>query len=124
MEEEPQALPPTPPELARVFSLVQAATKRGGRLLAFYNGGPGAGASQTWRHVQFVEGESPVEAWVRNVTFERKGESGEVERRAGRGARRGVERCDVHELRGAGLACRSRDTAASGIPLPRPVSCS
>lgn len=74
VEEEPQALPPTPPELARVYSLVQASAKRGGRLLAFYNGGPGAGASQKWRHVQFVEGEAPLEAWVRNLSFERKGE--------------------------------------------------
>lgn len=74
MEEEPQSLPPTPPELARAYSLVQAASKKGGKLLAFYNGGPGAGASQTWRHVQFVEGDAPVEEWVRKISFERKGE--------------------------------------------------
>lgn len=44
------------------------------KLLAFYNGGPGAGASQTWRHLQFIEipsGTSPVEEWTREISFER-----------------------------------------------------
>ncbi|WVQ74023.1 hypothetical protein IAR50_003604 [Cryptococcus sp. DSM 104548] len=74
---QPQDLPPTPPQLASAYSLLLAASRNPSNpanLLAFYNGGPGAGASQTWRHIQFVNvsnGRAPVEDWVQNVTFER-----------------------------------------------------
>lgn len=46
-------------------------------MLAFYNGGEGAGASQKWRHLQFVEapgGKAPVEEWIQGAQFERLGE--------------------------------------------------
>ncbi|WOO84611.1 Protein APA1 [Vanrija pseudolonga] len=75
-EEQPQALPPTPGQLARTYSILQAAARSSPsqRLLAFYNGGPGAGASQRWRHVQFIDakGGVPLDDWVRGVTFERQ----------------------------------------------------
>ncbi|KAK8844626.1 hypothetical protein IAR55_006473 [Kwoniella newhampshirensis] len=74
---QPQSLPPTPPQLALAYSILLAASRhptRPRRLLAFYNGGEGAGASQKWRHLQFVEvpgGRAPVEEWVQGVTFDR-----------------------------------------------------
>jgi hypothetical protein len=41
------------------------------RLLAFYNGGTGAGASQSWRHLQVISVNerlgAPVETWMRGV---------------------------------------------------------
>lgn len=46
--------------------------------MAFYNGGKGAGASQAWRHIQLIEvpgGQAPVEEWVRDIKFDRQGES-------------------------------------------------
>lgn len=45
-------------------------------MLAFYNGGEGAGASQKWRHLQFVEvpgGRAPVEEWIQGMQFDRLG---------------------------------------------------
>lgn len=48
-------------------------------MLAFYNGGEGAGASQTWRHLQAVEvpgnDGAPLEEWVEGMEVERKGAS-------------------------------------------------
>lgn len=45
-------------------------------MLAFYNGGTGAGASQSWRHLQCIETDpmygSPIEEWVRDLQVERK----------------------------------------------------
>lgn len=60
-----------------MYSLLQAGQRASPpqRLFAFYNGGPGAGASQRWRHVQFIEGPVPVEDWCSNLTFERNGRS-------------------------------------------------
>ncbi|BEI90381.1 uncharacterized protein CcaverHIS019_0304510 [Cutaneotrichosporon cavernicola] len=69
--EEPQSLPPTPGQLAQTFAFILAANRERRDLLAFYNGGPGAGASQRWRHLQFVEARAPIESWVRGMTFER-----------------------------------------------------
>ncbi|WWD22822.1 hypothetical protein CI109_107316 [Kwoniella shandongensis] len=72
-----QSLPPTPPQLALAYSILLSAARhptRPRRLLAFYNGGEGAGASQKWRHLQFVEvpgGRAPVEEWVQGVSFDR-----------------------------------------------------
>ncbi|WVR03402.1 hypothetical protein IAU60_000393 [Kwoniella sp. DSM 27419] len=74
---QPQNLPPTPPQLATAYNLIQAASRhptRPKRLLGFYNGGEGAGASQTWRHFQVVEvpgGRAPVEEWVQGVQVDR-----------------------------------------------------
>jgi ATP adenylyltransferase len=73
VEDQPQNLPPTPAQLARVYSILQAGVKARRPLFAFYNGGPGAGASQPWRHVQFIDGPVPIEDWVRDVVFERDG---------------------------------------------------
>ena len=45
--------------------------------MAFYNGGEGAGASQKWRHVQFIEtpgGRAPIEEWTDGVRFDRMDE--------------------------------------------------
>jgi len=46
-------------------------------MLAFYNGGEGAGASQTWRHLQCVEVPgnegAPLEEWIEDLEVERKG---------------------------------------------------
>lgn len=70
--EQSQSLPPTPGQLARAYSLLQASARNNKRLLAFYNGGPGAGASQRWRHIQFIEATPPVEQWCRSLTFERQ----------------------------------------------------
>jgi len=48
-------------------------------MMAFYNGGEGAGASQTWRHLQCIEVPSmegaPIEEWVEDLEVERKGQS-------------------------------------------------
>jgi ATP adenylyltransferase len=74
VEEEPQSLPPTPGQLAQAYAFLLAASRERRDLLAFYNGGPGAGASQRWRHLQFVEARAPVESWVRGMVFERPGE--------------------------------------------------
>lgn len=74
--EAPQSLPPTPDQLAHAYSFLQAASRERKDLLAFYNGGPGAGASQRWRHIQFVEARAPVTEWVRSMVFERQGECG------------------------------------------------
>ncbi|BEI82587.1 hypothetical protein CcaverHIS002_0304550 [Cutaneotrichosporon cavernicola] len=63
--------PPTPGQLAQTFAFILAANRERRDLLAFYNGGPGAGASQRWRHLQFVEARAPIESWVRGMTFER-----------------------------------------------------
>ncbi|KLT41632.1 hypothetical protein CC85DRAFT_275746 [Cutaneotrichosporon oleaginosum] len=71
VEEEPQSLPPTPGQLAQAYAFLLAASRERRDLLAFYNGGPGAGASQRWRHIQFVEARPPVESWVRSMVFER-----------------------------------------------------
>lgn len=73
MVEQPQSLPPTPGQIARVYSFLQAAARKNpsAPLLAFYNSGPGAGASQRWRHVQFVQASPPVLDWCRRLTFER-----------------------------------------------------
>ncbi|KAI9632126.1 ATP adenylyltransferase-domain-containing protein [Dioszegia hungarica] len=75
---QPQSLPPTPHQLALAYTVLVASARhptRPRKLLAFYNGGPGAGASQTWRHLQFIEigSEStlPLEEWTREITFER-----------------------------------------------------
>ncbi|CAD6574181.1 MAG: bifunctional AP-4-A phosphorylase/ADP sulfurylase [Tremellales sp. Tagirdzhanova-0007] len=74
---EPQSLPPTPHQLALAYTILLSASRhptRPRRLLAFYNGGEGAGASQTWRHLQFVEtpgGRAPVEEWVQGMKFDR-----------------------------------------------------
>ncbi|KIR52043.1 hypothetical protein I315_05333 [Cryptococcus gattii Ru294] len=74
---QPQALPPTPPQLALAYNILLAASRhpiRPSKMLAFYNGGEGAGASQKWRHLQFVEapgGKAPVEEWIQGVQFER-----------------------------------------------------
>jgi ATP adenylyltransferase/5',5'''-P-1,P-4-tetraphosphate phosphorylase II len=47
-------------------------------MMAFYNGGEGAGASQTWRHLQCIEVPSmegaPIEEWVEDLEVERKGQ--------------------------------------------------
>lgn len=79
-EYEPQSLPPTPHQLALAYLILVAAARhptRPRRLLAFYNGGEGAGASQRWRHLQFVElkGRAPVEEWTDNVQFQKRGTS-------------------------------------------------
>jgi ATP adenylyltransferase len=39
--------------------------------LAFYNSNAVAGASQPWRHIQFIEtpGPAPVEEWCRGIDF-------------------------------------------------------
>ncbi|WWC85676.1 uncharacterized protein L201_000542 [Kwoniella dendrophila CBS 6074] len=74
---QPQALPPTPPQIAIAYNILLAALRhptRSRKLLGFYNGGEGAGASQKWRHLQFVEcpgGRSPIEDWCQGVTFSR-----------------------------------------------------
>ena len=79
-EYQSQSLPPTPHQLALAYLILIAAARhpnRPRRLLAFYNGGVGAGASQSWRHLQFVEvpgGRAPVEEWTDSVMFERPGE--------------------------------------------------
>ncbi|ORY22984.1 ATP adenylyltransferase-domain-containing protein [Naematelia encephala] len=77
---QPQNLPPTPPQLALAHQILVAASRhptRPRRLLAFYNGGEGAGASQKWRHLQFIEvpgGRAPVEEWVQGVRFDQPNE--------------------------------------------------
>lgn len=76
-EYEPQALPPTPHQLALAYLLMVAAARhpsRPRRLMAFYNGGEGAGASQSWRHLQFIETKdrAPIEDWTDGVKFGRK----------------------------------------------------
>ncbi|KAK4687820.1 sulfate adenylyltransferase (ADP) / ATP adenylyltransferase, partial [Tremellales sp. Uapishka_1] len=75
---QPQSLPPTPHQLALAHSILVAASKHPTnprRLLAFYNGGSRAGASQNWRHIQFVDvskvGKAPVEEWVQGLSFDR-----------------------------------------------------
>ncbi|WVQ93936.1 hypothetical protein IAU59_001014 [Kwoniella sp. CBS 9459] len=75
---QPQSLPPTPPQLALAYNLIQAASRhpaRPKRLLGFYNGGEGAGASQSWRHFQMIEvpggSRAPVEEWVQGVQADR-----------------------------------------------------
>ncbi|OCF33148.1 hypothetical protein I316_05193 [Kwoniella heveanensis BCC8398] len=74
---QPQSLPPTPPQLVLAYNLIQAASRhptRPKRLLGFYNGGEGAGASQSWRHFQVIEvpgGRAPVEEWVQGVQVDR-----------------------------------------------------
>jgi len=73
---EPQALPPTPHQLALAYLLMIAAARhptRPRKLMAFYNGGEGAGASQRWRHLQFVElkDRAPIEEWTDMVKFNR-----------------------------------------------------
>ena len=79
-EHQPQSMPPTPHQLALAYTLLLAASRhpvRPRKLLAFYNGGAGAGASQTWRHLQFVEvpgGRAPVEEWAAGLNIDRKGE--------------------------------------------------
>ena len=77
----PQNLPPTPHQLALAYTTLLSASRhpiRLRRLLAFYNGGEGAGASQKWRHIQFVEtsgGRAPVEEWVQGIRVDRPGET-------------------------------------------------
>ncbi|WVF66315.1 hypothetical protein IAT40_001055 [Kwoniella sp. CBS 6097] len=75
---QPQSLPPTPPQLVLAYNLIQAASRhpsRPKRLLGFYNGGEGAGASQSWRHFQLIEVpggiRAPVEEWVQGVQIDR-----------------------------------------------------
>ncbi|OWZ32838.1 hypothetical protein C347_02633 [Cryptococcus neoformans AD2-60a] len=74
---QPQDLPPTPPQLALAYNILLAASRhptRPSKMLAFYNGGEGAGASQKWRHLQFVEvpgGRAPVEEWIQGMQFDR-----------------------------------------------------
>lgn len=79
---EPQALPPTPHQIALAYLILVAAARhptRPRKLLAFYNGGEGAGASQKWRHLQFIEipngGRAPVEEWTDVMRFDRQGPS-------------------------------------------------
>nr|XP_019048580.1 hypothetical protein I302_02352 [Kwoniella bestiolae CBS 10118]OCF27510.1 hypothetical protein I302_02352 [Kwoniella bestiolae CBS 10118] len=74
---QPQSLPPTPPQMALAYNILLTALRhptRSRKLLGFYNGGEGAGASQKWRHLQFVEvpgGRAPVEEWCQSVQFSR-----------------------------------------------------
>ncbi|WRT63522.1 uncharacterized protein IL334_000427 [Kwoniella shivajii] len=74
---QPQSLPPTPPQIALAYNILLSASRhptRPRKLLGFYNGGEGAGASQKWRHLQFVEcpgGRAPIEDWVQGVQFPR-----------------------------------------------------
>ncbi|GMK56959.1 hypothetical protein CspeluHIS016_0307990 [Cutaneotrichosporon spelunceum] len=70
VEEEPQSVPPTPGQLAQTFAFLVAASRERRDLVAFYNGGPGGGASQRWRHVQFIDARPPVDTWVRGMTFD------------------------------------------------------
>ncbi|EIW73171.1 hypothetical protein M231_07447 [Tremella mesenterica] len=73
---EPQSLPPTPHQIALAYTILLAASRHPAkprRMLAFYNGGVGAGASQSWRHIQLVDVvRPPVEDWFAGVKFERK----------------------------------------------------
>lgn len=79
--DESQALPPTPAELLTTYNMLLAASEHPDaprRCFAFYNGGPGAGASQSWRHLQVIEvpkrAGAPVEGWVSRLQVETKGE--------------------------------------------------
>ncbi|KAL7420288.1 bifunctional AP-4-A phosphorylase/ADP sulfurylase [Cryptotrichosporon argae] len=70
----PQALPPTPAQLAAAHAVLVAAARLPvpRRMLGFYNGGEGAGASQGWRHFQAVDvGRAPVEDWCAGLRFDR-----------------------------------------------------
>ncbi|WVN85968.1 uncharacterized protein L203_101126 [Cryptococcus depauperatus CBS 7841] len=75
---QPQSLPPTPPQLALAYLILLSASRhptRPRKMLSFYNGGEGAGASQPWRHLQFIEvpsGRAPIEEWIQSMSFERK----------------------------------------------------
>jgi ATP adenylyltransferase len=80
--QQPQSSPPTPHQLLLTYLTIHAASKNSTnrkRLLAFYNGGEGAGASQTWRHLQCIEVPrnegAPIEEWVEDLEVERKGRS-------------------------------------------------
>nr|XP_019014367.1 uncharacterized protein I206_00449 [Kwoniella pini CBS 10737]OCF53148.1 hypothetical protein I206_00449 [Kwoniella pini CBS 10737] len=74
---QPQSLPPTPPQIALAYHILLAGLRHPSKprkLLGFYNGGEGAGASQRWRHLQFVQvpgGRAPVEDWCQGVQFSR-----------------------------------------------------
>ncbi|KAJ9121757.1 hypothetical protein QFC22_002379 [Naganishia vaughanmartiniae] len=72
--EEPQNSPPTPHELLQAYNMMYIASQHPSdprRLLAFYNGGAGAGASQSWRHLQLISVHerlgAPIETWMRGV---------------------------------------------------------
>ncbi|ORX34968.1 hypothetical protein BD324DRAFT_633405 [Kockovaella imperatae] len=72
---EPQNLPPSPSQLALAYLFLLAASRhtKPRRMMGFYNGGPVAGASQKWRHIQLIEvpdGRAPVEDWVQSMRFE------------------------------------------------------
>ncbi|KAJ9125933.1 hypothetical protein QFC24_002718 [Naganishia onofrii] len=66
--------PPSPHELLQAYNMLYIASQHPSeprRLLAFYNGGTGAGASQSWRHLQVISVNerlgAPVETWMRGV---------------------------------------------------------
>lgn len=77
--QQPQSLPPTPAELLITYNLLLTASEHDEdprRCFAFYNGGAGAGASQSWRHLQVIEvpkrGGAPVESWVQKLQTQSK----------------------------------------------------
>lgn len=73
-EQQPQSSPPSPDQLLIAYNTLLVASQHPTeprRLLAFYNGGAGAGASQTWRHLQCIQVPerlgAPVEGWMRGI---------------------------------------------------------
>jgi ATP adenylyltransferase len=72
-------MPPTPSQLLSAYLTIHAASKiQKKRMLAFYNGGENAGASQSWRHLQVVGVDKddgiPMDEWMEGLEVERKGE--------------------------------------------------
>jgi ATP adenylyltransferase len=72
--QQPQSSPPTPHQLLIAYNTLLVASQHPSeprRLLAFYNGGTGAGASQSWRHLQCVQVPerlgAPVDSWMRGI---------------------------------------------------------
>ncbi|KAF9241581.1 hypothetical protein BU15DRAFT_87164 [Melanogaster broomeanus] len=72
-EFRPQTSPLLPQDLVQTYLLLLAARQANKRYIAFYNCGTNSGASQSHKHVQFIELENdgpPVERLARRATLE------------------------------------------------------
>ncbi|KIM69788.1 hypothetical protein SCLCIDRAFT_1172347 [Scleroderma citrinum Foug A] len=75
-EFQPQTSPLFPSDLVQIYQLLLAARQENRHFIAFYNCGPNSGASQSHKHVQFIEvanGGPPVEKLTRTANLEVSG---------------------------------------------------
>ncbi|KAH7924250.1 hypothetical protein BV22DRAFT_1105598 [Leucogyrophana mollusca] len=77
-----QTSPLIPPDLVQVYLLLLAARQANKHYIAFYNCGPNSGASQSHKHIQFIEVEDdgpPIERLARAAKLEVQGKTVSLE---------------------------------------------